>query len=248
MELTNPLTVEERLQVSRIIDHDMMNFSSSVVGNLETHEDLMEDYERLTNPRRVESLEKQIISGKHVLKALSLATHVDLIMGAITPLVQSEGIFANFYSIRDDLDVMEFVSKVKIDCHEDQTPDKLVTRNNLLYGVLFNAVKNARNHGEVDEVKLKLNYQEREPGKEIFVPAGAEKYNQFYGIHIIDNGKGFDPKKLNKELFTKCPEQGERGLGLYFTGLVSKVLRAPIDIQSSEKGTTFSLYHPIYGK
>ena len=84
------------------------------------------------------------------------------------------------------------------------------------------------------------------PKNALFIPEGAKDFENFYVFHIQNKGKPFpkDSKLING--LTKCPELGERGFGLYFTGLVSRFLKAPVNIKSNEDLTTISFYHPIY--
>ena len=133
---------------------------------------------------------------------------------------------------------------------------------NFVYPVLHNLVKNALWHNSrkpaeknkagiqfytVDPIQLIIE-PANFPENPSFVPEGARDYSKFVAFRVHDTGEGFasEQEKSYETYFTKCPKKGEHGFGLYFTGLVAKVLRAPVEIKSIPGDTTVSFYHPIY--
>ena len=112
----------------------------------------------------------------------------------------------------------------------------------LIYPLLFNFVKNSFNYG-AENVSVDLEESDF-PNQALHIPRGAKQFSRFYSFKVQDDGRGFPEDFDYKNTLTVCPKS--RGFGLYFTGLVSKVLRAPVDIQSERGDTKISFYHPIY--
>lgn len=96
------------------------------------------------------------------------------------------------------------------------------------------------------DINVNIDFQNFYPDKIIFQPAGSTNYKEFVGFHISNKEGGFSKNKNLQEYFTKCPEKGARGFGLYFTGLISKLLQAPINIESQKGETKVSFFQPIY--
>lgn len=123
-----------------------------------------------------------------------------------------------------------------------------------LWVVISNLIRNAKKYGyELDSWEdtpgLFLNIETSLfPQNPSFVPEGANEYKKFIAFRVHDTGKGFKSQEIRdyKSYFTTLPENGKNGLGLYITGLVAKVLRAPVEIKSRPGDTTLSFYHPDY--
>lgn len=112
-------------------------------------------------------------------------------------------------------------------------------------------IKNSRRHAyEAEDVldgeDLLLSAEEVVgfPSDAVYIPDHAREHNEFTAFRVHDIGAGFGRGKIPKKYFTTCPPVGQHGFGLYFAGLVGKVLQAPIGISSKRGDTTVSFYHP----
>ena len=124
-----------------------------------------------------------------------------------------------------------------------------LTDGNLISSVAYNLVKNVLGEPNTDNsgiATLSLENVQGFPEDAVFVPEGARNYKEFAAFRVSDNGAGFSQDKNWLEYFTRCPEKRQHGFGLYFTGLVAKMLRAPIGISSKPGNTRVSFYQPIY--
>jgi signal transduction histidine kinase len=149
--------------------------------------------------------------------------------------------------LRSSIERISVLNKTKLNYEISKNiPDKFLTEQNCLYGVLFNLIKNAVEHGKENDINVNVDFQDSYPDKIIFQPKGSENYNKFVGFHISNKGEGFSKNKNLQEYFTKCPGIKERGFGLYFTGLVAKLLQAPVNIESQRGETKVSFFQPIY--
>lgn len=120
----------------------------------------------------------------------------------------------------------------------------------IFYPVFANLIDNAiiaQKSCPDSKVIFRTEYHEGFPENATFIPRGAKQYKNFMAFHVQDEGKGFPTDVPLVERFTICPEKGrKRKFGLYFTGLVARLIRAPINITSQPGNTIVSVYHPIY--
>lgn len=238
VKIKNPLTFEEKAQLNRLIgqdinthlfialnavysseeDNNIFYIKTCHVGDIIDH--VGNVHGTIMNlSSRVFNLEERLLSKKHLVNNLNL--------------------------LRD----IQINKKNKVSYNISQNiPDKFFYEANLIYCVLYNLVKNSFKHGNIKEVNISVEQNNWKNMNPCLIPKGSKKYNNFIGFHVQDNGKGFPKDKDFREYFTKVPEEGGRGFGLYFTGLVSKVLRAPVEIKSKPGDTIVSFYQPIYSK
>ena len=125
---------------------------------------------------------------------------------------------------------------------------RFIGRQELVYPVLFNLTKNCfmRGYAKQAEVSSKVTGF---PEQALYIPDRARDYKEFIAITVRDNGMGFSKGFDFLKRLTTCPEEGMmNGFGFYFTGLVSKILAAPVDMHSEARDTKITFYHPIYSK
>jgi len=133
-----------------------------------------------------------------------------------------------------------------------QSPRDFLSFKSALFTVCTNLIKNGISAQKAIEIKNKdisvylSSHPSKFPKNALFIPEDARDFENFYAFHIQNKGKPFPKDSPLIDKLTKCPEPGERGFGLYFTGLVSKFLKAPVNINSNKDLTTISFYHPIY--
>ena len=117
----------------------------------------------------------------------------------------------------------------------------------IMHSVIFNLVKNGLKVAKDRRVLMNIRRIDKFPERALYVPEGARDYEQFVVFDLINSG-GFSSKKPFIECLTSVPKFNEHGFGLYFVGLASRVLRAPVSITTDEKQTQISFYHPVYCK
>jgi hypothetical protein len=245
--LTNPLTTEERLSVTRLINHDiesdmLANLHMGISNHLEHHVPI-----RNTLLNHTFSLYHFL----HTIKFLSLNSKYD---------VKENSIFKNL----DSNGLNQYVENLNFH-HEGLIKPKkenfitCLLACDFLYCMLHNLSKNAIIYNSRTPIVKKGDNQFYKtnpidliveessfPKNPTFAPEGCTDYDQFLAFKVKDTGKGFPQEKDWQEYFTTCPEKGKHGFGLYFTGLVAKVLRAPVKIESEPGNTEVTFYHPMY--
>ncbi len=226
VKLTNPLTIEERLTTTRLIKHECKSLIGTSMLNVN------------------HSIEKQVPIKEPVGFFINYTYQVLDVLSKI-----DEDTFSpkdNPYSfsrmITDAQNLCKNIHKhgLKI----NNTENNLATLYPFMNVMLWNLIKNSAKMG-IPNISIEPSDF---PSSPTLIPEGARDYKEFIAFRVHDNGKGFPQDKNWSEYFTRCPPKGEHGFGLYFTGLVAKVLRAPVEIQSVPGDTTVSFYHPVYEK
>jgi len=234
--LSNPLTIEERLQIPRLIEHDSITYFAIL----------------LNMPIRSTEFDKE--------KYEAIIQHLGSVEQTIDFLTQSPDInFEDVYSAcrLDKRTITDLLSRVDKILHKGRLEasvgdiDTFLSYKHLMHTVLFNFIKNSlnaqlgTNDGDED-LKVNVAYS-KFPENSVFIPDGARDYTNFVVFNFHNKGRGFPKDIPLKEYFTRTvPERGASGFGLYFTKLAAKVLRAPINIVSEPGDTTVSFYHPVY--
>jgi hypothetical protein len=250
MKLPNVLTVEERLSLARVHDHDMTDILHGIFG--------------FSSSRKIPTDEKRNMR-KNILCAYtsfyktiwnlscSDASYVD----KSSSICSGAEMMNDFYeqlrdSLRENFCLNTTSSYLNVPFRE----------TDFMYCVVHNLVKNSLRAG-AKQIDIFLE-PSRFPVDAIYVPNGARDYDEFMAFRVHDNGRGFPQVGKQGQIFftgdgfptaqqeqyrkylTMCPPEDEHGFGLYFVGLIAKVLRAPIGIQSSPGDTTVSFYHPVF--
>lgn len=226
--LKNPLTTEERLAITRVLDHDMTNILNNIYSGA--------------------SIRKRDNSTKLTANLNTFANFYR----TLRTLIQEDivGMWSNCNQDKTERFAEDISENSRtIDCRfclelQSQYSEIPMREQDFTQSVLHNLVKNSVYAG----AKLvRINIEPSGfPETATFIPEGARDYKDFIAFRVSDNGCGFPQgEDLNKR-FTVCPPKREHGFGLYFTGLVAKVLRAPVEIKSVPGDTTVSFYHPVY--
>ncbi|KYK25940.1 hypothetical protein AYK26_01530 [Euryarchaeota archaeon SM23-78] len=237
--MKNPLTLEERNTVPRLIGHDLA--------------------------KQVYTLSQ--ITDKEVKKNPDIKNHItEHIMSffsSITILTQYDercSLFKrNKNDIKSKLRIISAVSdknKTKIS-YAVQLDDKLWfnTRIGLVYSVLYNLTKNSISHGldwgEKKNGRVHLSASEFKFSKDIsnlvFISDEKGLDGHFIRFNVNDNGVGF-PKDKPLSDYLKLGMTGSKsgiGFGLYYVTLVCKFLRSHMSIDSKKGDTNVSIYHPL---
>jgi len=232
--IINPLTTEERLQVVRLIRHDSRNNMNNLLG---------------FTAYLSSELDIKDIDGSNLQAAYADAINVSQIMHAMSDLIQEEELYfcdQDYYYGNNVKILFEGIRLIypKSKGEEIIRCEKFRTKDSLIHLVMSNFVKNSLCSGSAN-IDLIAEDVSVFPDA-VYVPEGARAYGNFVALRVHDNGQGFTNDKPLIDRLTVCPEKGKHGFGLYFTGLVAKVLRAPVDIQSKPGDTTVSFYQPIY--
>jgi signal transduction histidine kinase len=237
-KLSNPLSIEERVQVSRLIGHDSMGVLAIILN----------DTRRAQMTGNVSKLKNTAYLVQHI-------GMIDESIGSLALLreyclnSQSASTYFDDYGLKEEFKILNSViesqtSDKEIGFSKNISHEKFLSDVNLIHSVLYNLSKNSFNRGGAKKVEVSV--KEHSTLQDIVHSAdGSSDYTDFIGFHVHDNGRGFPGEKDLKKYFTKIPENGE-GFGLYFVGLAAKVLRGQIGIKSKLGNTTVSFYHPVY--
>lgn len=219
MKLDNPLTPKEKGNLYRLSNHD-------VVGPLNGL------YNQIGQLKRGEKPDLEVLESR--------AMHLNFILSTIDDLSRDHFIISwTSFNPRILFSYLENIFGESLDYSLDYSKD-VAGKGHPIYTMLYTLSKNAINNG-ANHVHLRTSLEEF-PAHAIYIPEEADGYEQFVGIHVEDNGRGFPKDKMR--IPKRCPPG--RGFGLYFTGLVGKAFRAPISIESKKGNTRVSFYHPIY--
>jgi len=117
----------------------------------------------------------------------------------------------------------------------EKCPKFINTDNTRLYQILSNLISNSIKYSKWGKIELKININDN---KLVF--------------SVIDNGRGIKEEELNKlfKEFGRTTESmndiNSTGLGLCISNKLAELLGGKITVCSEyNKGSTFSLYHPI---
>ena len=233
-KLSNPLTIEEKLQVTRLIGHDSMGILDVIRSDILIAQG-DNDVSQLKN-------------------TLYVVQHIGMLNMAITSLtlhnkytlddLRTDNYFDAF-KLQNDFDGLNALFKEEMTFLKDISHKEFLSDRSLVHCVLYNLSKNAFKRGGAKKVEISV--KEHSTLQDIVYSAeGSLDYKDFIGFHVHDNGRGFPSGKDLREYFTTIPERKSSGFGLYFVGLAAKVLRGQVGIKSEPGDTTVSFYHPIY--
>jgi len=244
VSLKNPLTDYEKAQMLRLCGHDMLSEFFTLGSKLAEKEppikeiwDYMSHFQYLTKSLALFGLDNVNLLGtaSERLDSLLLGRGEHRTLNTLK------------YMIKGELEVSV--------TDKWATPRNFVSLEPILYATFRNLVKNAENSQISKSLDLKTTLEMTPtielPEDVLYVPEGARDYDLFASFNIRNLG----PEFKREDALELLQESNRRGFGMYFTGLVSKFLRAPVDVQSVKHDsdeskelyeTTVSLYHPYY--
>ena len=223
MEVPNPLTLEEKVSITRLIGHDILS-----------------QHGRIFQPEE----DQRVAYARHL--------HVRYAMIAIRTLTQDGDCFYLSSKVNDNFDMMQRVfegDRRNLSVELNTNEEKLFGDKHILYMAVYNLAKNGfdamRGKGTVT-----LTVSEHLGGRieyPIFIPLGAKDHGYFIKYDVHDTGEGFPadkPTTDSLQLGATTRPMGT-GFGLHFAKLVSKYLQAPLAITSEPGNTHVTLYHPV---
>lgn len=231
IRLTNPLTIEERANISRAIGHDSLTPLTGALGSVEAH----------------------LFSGKELRKAvydyLWAVVYLEstvMNLSSTNPYPISKDDLISKNDLEKIFGIINSLKKNKVKASFSEFKEFHGVPC-LIYSVMYNLAKNGIEYNYGKEIDIHVEECDF-PSNASFIPNGANIFDRFVAFKVHDLGRGFKQisEKQHHDYFTICPENGKRGFGLYFTGLVAKVLMAPVEIRSVPGDTTVTFYHPIY--
>jgi hypothetical protein len=241
--LANPLTLEERLQVTRLLSHDVSDY--------------------LNELRCGVGVEVPEIFRKRLQ---AIVNHIDNTQISVANLIHDDSfdIACNYnWCLRNESERTFFIERLRrlfpgnfqkpagLD-YAQTSPGELQVMNccfdhyflsyeSLLHSVLFNLIKNglaAQKEGE-RKVLLQVRILERFPREPNFIPEGARDYDRFVAFDVLNKGRFSSEIPFSQHL----TDSSKEGFGLYFVGLAAKVLRAPIIMETGNDSTRICFYH-----
>jgi len=227
--IKNNLTEDEKAQVTRILDHDA---SEPLVGLIENVRRGLPDTKITLQP--------------NFEYMFSAAMHIKYIIDCVEVLTRNKEIYVdheiNLSWLARHLNTL---SHNKLQTDIDKNSEEFLAKSELVYPVLFTLFKNSLIRGNAKKVVLSSELSGF-PEQALYVPENASRYRKYLAMHLTDDGKGFPEGFDFLKALTTCIPERTRGFGLYFTGLIGKVLAAPIHIVSEPENCRVSLYHPVY--
>ncbi len=231
--MENPLTLEEKVAVPRLIGHDLVSHYEDAFAVL----------------AGVKKLSPEVLYAKN--------RHVRMTLAAITILTTytDDCYFGSVRSVEltsptiprlfDGNSKVEWFNQIKSD---------FIGSYPILYAALYNLIKNgfrAMDGKGVIRVSIDSfdkpsgdNLYGRPYGSLVYVPNWVSSSYTRFDVH--DTGHGF-PKDIPLEQNLALGVSGFRGgtgFGLHFVSLACKFLRAPLGIVSQPGNTHVTIYHP----
>ncbi len=231
--MINPLTLEERVDVTHLIGHDIANLQNTLFLNI------YNSIEESSKPD-MNKIDPKFRHLRYVLLSItSLATNNDCFVRDSKP--------ANI-----ELELKQLTSVLGDDRVSYSIEIVKTFKSNLpvLYTALYNLTKNALRLVDPEEGKVDINVSQfagviKNP---TYTSERSPEYGEFIRFNVHDNGPGFPADKPLKEWLefgTTTGGSSRTGFGLYYVTLVSKFLRSPLVIDSKKGDTNISLYHTI---
>jgi len=252
--LPNPLSLEERLKITRLIEHDTGKYFDELKGGIGVYSAELDD----TSQRRLGAI----------------VSHLSNLMGTVETLVeadellfdelQSHSLYKGYYKeafVNDLRRLFPGNLPERNGRYVNKNPGKLqivgqgfhenfLSFEAIIHSVFFNLIKNGLEVQEKEKARVLMNIRklDRFPERASFIPDGSRDYTRFtvfdfYNQGVYSNDKPFE------ECLTTPPEPGaDRGFGLYFVGLAARAFRAPVSMSSDPRrdATQISFYHPVY--
>ena len=245
--LSNPLTIDERLYVGRLIGHDLDSCSMDIAHYL-------------LALKRVNSTEEKDELCK---KIGALNFHVQQTHKAFHFLQVLDTYFLQESSIGSYNLMFDYISRllqkdncsidVTLDDNEGVTEDRpLLSFQPLVYSMVYNLVKNAVRENDKENGHVNIDISQSNGGKLkncVYSHNGSDSATLcdfIFSVH--DDGPGFSDKVPIEQYFDKgfTTDHSGSGFGLYYATLIAKALRGHITVESELGNTTISFFHPDY--
>jgi len=257
IDLTNPLSARERMQIVRLINHDAGEYLlelGSCIGKGSEHLDNK-------SQRRLEAIVKHVSDVQGTVSTLVRRNEISLsqnISWSLSNPNERKNFLINLkYLFPGHIPISEEgyvnANPGKLQYGELSFHNEFLSFECILHSVIFNLVKNGlraqqlrKNPAKNAKVIMNVRQTNRFPKKALFVPDGSSEYRNFDVFEVYNPGS-FTAKRDFVECLTKTPSPNtDHGFGLYFVGLASRVLRAPVFMESRKDYTQISFYHPVY--
>jgi signal transduction histidine kinase len=221
----NPLTYEEQASAAGLLGHDLENRLAIVQNAVLGHGNPTEatrhirHFWRVTDAVYLLSRDEFLVSERSAMDVAQLAQDIQ------------------YAPLRQGTNVSSKVTWEK----------PLVVCESLVFVALYNMVKNALDAGGWNKpVNVTIApFEGAIPGY-VRLPESASPSGEYVRFAVTDTGPGFPSGSLDSFFEQGVSTKGEgRGFGLHVLNLVSKVLKAPIGIETEPRNTTVSLYHPL---
>lgn len=230
--MKNPLTLEERASVARLITHDPV-------------EQLEAIYYGATGMEKLGSS-----------TYFHLYNHVKSVLASVTILATYND---DCYFQETGKSDVTFVGDVLNGVHTKHRKGKLSfsvseevrgsfgSHRPLIYTALNNLAKNGMGEKREHEVNITVAPFLGNVPNIIYLPDGGCLRGAFVRFNVHDNGPGFPSGVPVKDFFELGASTKGEGhcFGLYYVSLVCKFLRAPLSIESKPGSTDVAIYHPL---
>ncbi len=247
--LKNPLSLEERTEVTRLIKHDLQGTPGLMYLCLAP----------LIRSNEMKS-DEEIQQATAEFNAYSAFLHKS--MDSIKILAGSKVIRCN-WEIKEILNPLRDYSRAEflrdypekelsIHIDEELNEETIRTTGTVLYTTLIQFLKNGFRFAK-KSIGLNVYRQESSVVENlVFASEDSPKEGEFIIFEVHDDGQGFPYEAPLKDFLDLGFSQGEyvpegpesKGFGLHFVKLASKYLRAPIAIKSEPGNTHVQLWHP----
>lgn len=244
--MNNPLTLEERLSVTQLLDHDLGTARAILVSQV-----------------LLQELSRNEHTANYALKRLKPELQ-KACMFHIWEIIDSVGILTNDgYSSSRPIDQEYFetelaqlklmfglrrVSKEAEIQYASNITGKFNSYEPLLYSVLYNLVKNSLGATkQKGKIRLTVTNYSGSVQNPIFASNETPLEGDFVKLTVTDDGQGFPEDKSLKDFLNlgTTTKKAGTGFGLYYVGLVCKFLRGHLTIDSKPGDTNVTIYHPL---
>lgn len=224
--MENPLSLEERLSVMGLYDHDAAGHYAKIGAVLLedmqiSKEDVCFSYYIVGDI--LESVNR--CRGDRICLDTVTPDYLRISLGELTHISKKPNQVAYSMGLGRDL------------------KSKACLIQTALHSLVDNSLKVNGNEGRVNITVSEFSGEVANP---LYVPERAEIDGNFIRFCVQDNGPGFPEGRPLKDYLNLGVTTRERsdGFGLYYVSLVCKVLRCPLTIESMPGNTEISFYHP----
>lgn len=224
--MKNPLTQEERLFITKLIEHDLVALQRDVI--------------RHSKGGKTNSI-KNITSYHH--------EHVLDVMLSIPILSDTECFFKEV--TQQDLEtkveqILAVLDELQIISYSLDINRNFMSQLPLLYTALFNLAKNSTGvvNPKRGRIKLSISDFSGTAPNPVYASDETPLKGEFVRFAVNDNGYGF-PRGASLKDFLKLEFGESYHFGLTYVYLVCRYLRSNLTIESQQGNTTVSIYHPL---
>jgi signal transduction histidine kinase len=227
-EIPNRLKLEERLEVPRLISHDVMGLVLAL-GNTAGMEEREEGY--------AENSKGIMAHLSCILDAVSVLTRDSFLVYERDPSYIEIALNQLPYGL------IRGTPNVSTDVSLNYS---IFTEDSVLFAALANLAKNSHEAQNGTSITVSASSFSGDIPNLAFSPEGASTSRDYVRFAVSDDGPGFPKDKpLPDYLETGVSTKGSGGFGMFMAKLASIALNAPISIESKPGDTTVALYHPM---